>query len=99
MKQKGILHLNYEDKSRNLNYVINDEGKVVVITSGKSNKIAYMKTHDEVELVIDNEVVKAKPNIIEDKEVVKNNFEFMTQHDNNHFKAYNDIFVSVEFRI
>ncbi len=99
MESKGILKLNYEDKSRNLNYVTKPDGKLVIITSGKSNKIAYMKAHGEVELLIDGQVVKATPSIIEDKESIQSNFDFMTANENNHFKAYNDIFVSVEFSL
>lgn len=99
MIKKGILLLNYEDKSRKLNYAVKPDGKIVVITSGKSNKVAYMKAHQEVELEIDNVLVKATPSVIEDDHVIKSNFDFLTHLENNHFDAYNDIFVTVEFSL
>ncbi len=99
MASKGILKLNYEDKSRNLNYVKKPDGKIVVITSGRSNKVAYMKEHDLVELNIDDQIVQATPIIIENVDQVKENFDYMTTHENNHFKAFNDVFVSVEFSL
>lgn len=99
METKGILHLNYEDKSRKLNYVQKSDGKIVVITSGKSNKVAYLKEHDNTELAIGDEVFKARPVIIENPKIVQANFDFMTANNNNHFKAYNDIFVTVEFSL
>ncbi len=99
METKGILHLNYEDKSRTLNYVQKPNGKIVVITSGKSHKVAYMKNNHDVELVFGEEVIKAEPTIIEDPKVVQANFNFMTEHNNNHFKAYHDMFVTVEFSL
>lgn len=99
MEKKGIVLLNYEDKSRKLNYVTKEDGKVVVITSGKSNKVAYMKANKKVTLVFGTEVVAATPTIITEQEKVKADFEFMSANNNNHFKAYNDMFVAVEFSL
>ncbi len=98
MNKKGIMKLNYLDKSRNLNYVTY-EGKLLSITSGKSNKIAYMKAHDEVELQFGKEIVKATPLIVTDSNEIKKLFDFMTAEDNNHFNKFVDIFVAVKFEL
>ncbi len=98
MNQKGIMKLNYLDKSRNLNYCKKDD-YLVSITSGKSNKVAYMKDHDEVELQFGNEFVKATPEIITDPQEIKSLFDYMTSEDNNHFVKFLDIFVALKFRI
>ncbi len=98
MNTKGILLLNYLDKQRKLNYVTKD-GKLISITSGKSNKVAYMKEHDSVELQFGAEVVKATPEIVTDRDTINELFDYMTAEDNNHFKANNDIFVAVKFNV
>jgi len=99
MNKKGILLLNYDNKQRKLNFATDDDNKLVVITSGRSNKVAYMKENDSVELQFGEEVVSAKPELITDEAEVKQLFEFMTAQDNNHFKAYNDIFIAVKFSL
>jgi nitroimidazol reductase NimA-like FMN-containing flavoprotein (pyridoxamine 5'-phosphate oxidase superfamily) len=99
MNKKGILVLNYQDKQRKLNFATDADNKLVVITSGRSNKVAFMKENDSVSLQFGEEVVTAKPEIITNQDEVKALFDFMTSEDNNHFKAYNDIFVAVKFSV
>ncbi|MFA6801179.1 MAG: hypothetical protein WCR19_03625 [Acholeplasmataceae bacterium] len=98
MNNKGILVLNYLDKQRKLNYVTY-EGDLLVITSGQSNKVAYMKDHDQVELQFGEEIVKAKPHIISNPKEVQKLFDVMNAEDNNHFKAFNDMFVAIKFSL
>ncbi|QWB95255.1 hypothetical protein KHQ89_04595 [Mycoplasmatota bacterium] len=72
MNKKGILLLNYDDKQRKLNFATDNDNKLVVITSGKSNKVAYMKENDSVELQFGEEVVNAKPELITMKQKLNN---------------------------
>jgi len=98
MSEKGILLLNYLDKQRKMNYVTVD-GKLLMITMGTSNKVAYMKENDKVELQFGEEKVLAKPEIINDAKEVKDLFEVMNAKGNNHFKAFNERFVAVKFEV
>ena len=99
MRSKGILKLNYNDRSRNLNYITKPNGNILIITSGNSDKIAYMKAYDSVQLAFGKEVVSARPMIIEDAKEVQARFDLMTENDNNHFSDYKDHFVAVEFKL
>ncbi len=99
MKTKGILKLNYSEYSRNLNYIKKPDGKILVITSGKSNKVAYLKVNDSVQLAFGNDIVNASPTIIEDPKEVQERFMLMTENHNNHFNEYKDQFVAVEFKL
>ena len=98
MSEKGILLLNYLDKKRKMNYVTVD-GKLLMITMGTSNKVAFMNENDKVELQFGEEKVLAKPEIITEEKEVKDLFEVMNAKGNNHFKAFNEKFVAVKLEL
>lgn len=99
MKDKGILFLHYEDKHRKMNYVIRN-GNVCVITSKASNKVNYIKKHQSVVIEFeDGHMHTVTPQLMDSDNQVKDLFDYMTDLENNHFKAFQDTFLGIEFNL
>lgn len=98
MGKQAILVLDYGENQRKLNYIIKND-KYYVITTGASNKVASIKNQNEVKLDVENQVLKAKANVISNETVVKSVFDEMTAQNNNHFKTYSTSLVVVEFSL
>ena len=97
MKDKGICYLYYDEKKRPLNYVIKD-GDLMVITSKNSQKVDYMKTHDDAKIeCAEGRLCLAKPKFIDDPDQVHALFDYMTEHDSNHFKSLRDDLIAIKF--
>lgn len=98
MANLNVMILDYGKNQRKVNYIIKD-GKYYAITSGQSNKVASIKENNEVRLLVDNNPIAAKAQVITDQNEVKALFEAFNEVNNNHFNEFKDIFVAVEFSV
>lgn len=101
MESKGFIKVSSNDLITIVHYIESEEG-LSFLTLNSSNKYTNIKVNENISIAFgmkSDDFQPAIASIVEDKELVKNVYDILTDLKHNHFKEYDENIILVNVKL